>query len=230
MGLLWHITRTMHHMSECLEPRVVRIAHWMVPMDWAEWVWRRERDALWARIQNLDLVTSNPSSGPVVLEAAREVEIDSCSVAACRRVYVAALGTGWTARITRALAAVPRTGLLETYAVRARRHDERLWACWWNGAFEAAAYWSPSGIETLAGERMSLVPPAVTPVDAMTVPQIKSLAVDRGIKIPSKFKRAQVIEHVKAAGLTCSIPPPQRRGVLDAVEGIRLTRHVVSAP
>lgn len=144
-------------------------------MDWAEWVWRRERDALWARVAESHSRSAVVAAGaPVVLEAAHEVEMDSCSVAACRRVYVAALGAGWAARITRALAAVPRTGLLETYAVRARRHDERLWACWWNGRFDAAQYWGPGGIEVLGWRTVA-----------------------------------------------------KRRGVLDAVEGIRLTRHVV---
>ncbi len=106
--------------------------------------------------------------------------------------------------------------------VRGSRHDERFWAAWWNDAFECAWYVGPTGLERLGGDRMSLAPVAVTPVDQMTVPQIKSLAVDRGIHIPSKFKKAEVIEYVRAAGLTHSLPPPRVRGVMDAIEGRRL--------
>jgi hypothetical protein len=160
---------------------------------------------------------------PIVLEPATEVDVESCPVAAVRRALNVALSTGWAVRLTRALAAVPRTGLLTTYALRARRHDERLWAAWWNGGFECAAYWGHAGIEILGGERMALLAPAVTPVELMSVAQIKGLATERGIKIPSKFKKAEIVEHVKTLGLISSIPPPKRRGVLDALEGIRLT-------
>jgi len=87
---------------------------------------------------------------PVVLEPATEVAVESCPVAAARRALNVALSTGWAVRLTRALAAVPRTGLLTTYALRARRHDERLWVSWWNGSFNAAQYIGPGGgIESL---------------------------------------------------------------------------------
>lgn len=196
----------------------------------AEVRYRAERDALWSRIQR-DLASAivAPTNRPVVLEPAREVESDSCSVAAARRALSVALGAGWAARLTRAVAAVPRSGVLESYALRARRHDERLWATWWGGAFNSAGYWSRGGFEVLGGERMSLAPPAVVPVDAMTVGQIKALAIERGIRIPSKYAKAAVIEHVKALGLVASLPPPRVRGVLDALEGIQLTRHLVGA-
>jgi hypothetical protein len=80
---------------------------------------------------------------PVVLMPAVEVESDSCPVAAARRTLVAAVACGWSARITRAVAAVPRSGVVESYALRASRHgDERLWASWWGGGFNAAQYWT----------------------------------------------------------------------------------------
>jgi hypothetical protein len=88
--------------------------------------------------------------GTIVLEPAIEVDVESCPVAAVRRALNVALSTGWAVRLTRALAAVPRTGLLTTYALRARRHDERLWVSWWNGSFNAAQYLGPGGgIESL---------------------------------------------------------------------------------
>ena len=80
---------------------------------------------------------------PVVLVPAVEVESDSCSVAAARRACAAAVACGWSARITRAVAAVPRSGVVESYALRASRYGgERLWASWWGGGFNAAQYWA----------------------------------------------------------------------------------------
>lgn len=96
-------------------------------------------------------------AGPVVLEPAHEVESDSCPVAACRRVAAAAGACGWTVRLTRAVAAVPRVGVLESWAVRcARGGDERLWTCWWGGAFNAAQYWrSGCNVESLVSRTVA---------------------------------------------------------------------------
>ena len=166
--------------------------------------------------------------GTVVLEPAREVTGD-VPAAACGRLLSAALAAGWDTRVTRALAAVPKVGLLESYAVRARRHDERLWACWWNGSFEAAQYFRAGGrVETLGAQRMAETVAGPQPADGMSVAQIKTLAAERGIKIPSKYNKAQVIDHVKAHGLVAAPPPPAVRGVLDAIEGLHLARHLVS--
>lgn len=166
---------------------------------------------------------------PVVLEPAADV-LGDVPVVACGRALTAALAAGWDARVTRAVAAVPRTGLLTTYALRARRHDERLWACWWNGAFEAAQYFrAGSQVEALGGQRMAAMVSAAVPVEGMSLAQIKSLAAERGIKIPSKFKKDQVVAHVRAAGLVFAPAPPPRRGVLDALEGLHLARHLVGA-
>jgi len=180
-------------------------ATWLAEFDRRGEVFRAEREEMHRVVGGKIRRELHPelvrAAGPVVLEAAHEVESDSCPVSACRRVYVAALGAGWAARITRALAAVPRTGLLETYAVRAARHDERLWACWWNGSFNAAQYWSPGGqVEILAA------------TDADTRVKIAYAAAARATRIP------------------LAIGPPKpvtMRGVLDAVDGIRLTRHVI---
>jgi len=203
------------------------LAHWAD----AEARYLAERDERYRRIgalRNLDSAGANPSSGPVVLEPAHEAELDLCPVAACRRVAAAAGACGWTVRLTRAVAAVPRVGVLESWAVRcARGSDERLWACWWNGAFNAAQYWrvGAPAVEILGGDRMGTWAVGPTPVESMTVAQIKSLAIDRGIKIPSKFNKDAVIEHVKAHGLASAPAPRPLRGVLDAIEGLQLTRH-----
>lgn len=117
------------------------LAHWAD----AEARYLAERDERYRRIGALresDSGSKVAAAGPVVLESAHEVETESCPVAAVRRVVGAARGAGWTVRVTRALAAVPRSGLVESWAVRAGRHgDERLWVTWWGGSFNAAQYW-----------------------------------------------------------------------------------------
>lgn len=147
-------------------------AHWAD----AEARYLAERDERYARIGGRDESVSRSAVAvaPIVLEPAVEVESDSCPVAATRRAHAAALGAGWSARITRAVAAVPKVGVLTTWALRARRHDERLWACWWGGSFNAAQHWSPRGIEVLGWRTVT-----------------------------------------------------KRRGVVDALEGLHLTRHWV---
>jgi len=114
------------------------LAHWAD----AEARYLAERDERYRRIGALRNPAPTVVAGPVVLEPAHEVELDSCPVAAARRVAAAAGACGWAVRLTRAVAAVPRVGVLESWAVRcARGGDERLWACWWGGSFNAAQYW-----------------------------------------------------------------------------------------
>lgn len=119
------------------------LAHWAS----VEARYLAERDERYARIAAKIKAELHPDPKvapvPVVLVGAAEVESDSCHVAAARRVVGAARGAGWSVRVTRALAAVPRSGLVESWAVRCRRGggDERLWATWWGGSFSAAQYW-----------------------------------------------------------------------------------------
>lgn len=94
--------------------------------------------------------------GPVVLERGREIDAQSQACpASARRVVAAAGGAGWQARTVRALAADPRKGLIESITVRARRHDERLWAAWWNGSFQHAWYLGAGGLEQLGMARVT---------------------------------------------------------------------------
>lgn len=168
---------------------------------------------------------------PVVLVPAVEVESDSCPVDAVRAAVGAACGAGWAVRVTFARAfevsARGKGAVVESFAVRCARHDERLWAAWWSGAFECGQYYrrGAGGVEMLGGTRMAAWTPAAVSVDMMTVPQIKELAAEVGIRIPSKYNKAQIVEHVKTLGLSAAPAPPPRRGVLDALEGLHLTRH-----
>ena len=135
---------------------------------------------------------------PVVLVPAVEVESDSCPVSAARRALVAAVACGWSARITRAVAAVPRSGVVESYALRASRHgDERLWASWWGGGFNAAQYYRFGGqVEPLA-------------------------ATDMDTRVKYAYAAA-----ARATRIPLAIGPPKpitERGVMDAIEGRRLT-------
>jgi hypothetical protein len=161
----------------------------------------------------------------VVLDM-KVVDLDGEMPNAPHRVALAALAAGWSGRGVRAVAAVPGKGVVESWSVRAARHDERVWASWWNGAFDAGQYYrrgAGEAMEVLAGDRMGQWNPgAVLAVESMTVPQIKTLAAERGIKIPSKYAKAAVIEHVKALGLASAAVPKPRRGVLDAIEGLHL--------
>lgn len=205
-------------------------AAWLARFADAERLYLAERDERHARIGAPPAVKVVVGT-PVVLEPVREVESDSRSgvPVGARRVVSAALAAGWQARVTRAVAAVGKVGLVTSYAVRARRHDERLWACWWqsgtgSASFNAAQYFM-DGMpcpEILGADAMATWAPGVVAVEAMTIDQIKSLAIDRGIKIPSKYKKAAIVEHVKAQGLIAVTAPKPKRGVVDAIEGRRL--------
>ena len=111
--------------------------------------------------------------------------------ASVRRTWTAALSTGWAVRVVRALAAVPGKGLVESWSVRARRHDERLAAVWVSGGFDAGYYVRPDvgmemlGWETLGGRARAM-----------------AKAATEGKKIPAALRV---------------------RGVLDAINGVRLT-------
>lgn len=114
-----------------------------------EQVWRAERGALWDRVgasQKHELHSSDVGK-PVVLET-READEDDLPTSA-QRFAARAAATGWATRMVASLAAVPTSGLVSVVTVRARRHDERLWAAWRNGSFDAAWYSGPTGLERL---------------------------------------------------------------------------------
>lgn len=61
---------------------------------------------------------------------------------------------GWVARLVASAAAHPTKGYVEVVTLRFRRHDERGFAAWWNGAYECGWFVGPDGLEPLAGTRM----------------------------------------------------------------------------
>ena len=203
-------------------------AEWLAQFDRIGEEYRAGRQAHWDRCAARGRPVVVARAAPVVLEVGRDWADDEpvTPKAAAGMASLAKACGWWPVRVVVSVAADPGKGLLRVVTVRARRHDERVWAGWVNDAFDAGQYLiSGASIEQLGGVRMSSASLASTSVDAMTVPQIKNLAAERGIKIPSKFKKAEVIEHVKAAGLTAAVPPAPRRGVLDVIEGIRGPRQ-----
>jgi hypothetical protein len=92
---------------------------------------------------------------PIVIEGPEDVEVDEAGggrrvPAAATRIRLAAVGVGWVPRVVRAVAAVPGKGIVESWSVRCRRHDERLAAVWVGGAFDCAFYVRPDvGLERL---------------------------------------------------------------------------------
>lgn len=97
------------------------------------------------------------SSAATVLEPGSDVEVDEPTlVATARRMASLALSLGWSVRIVRSVAAVPKLGLVLVVTLRMKRHDERCWAAWWNGRFECAQYWSSEqAIESLAASSVA---------------------------------------------------------------------------
>ena len=200
---------------------------WLAEFARREGQWRFERTMRWAEIAK-PAVVAPAVAGPVVLEAGHDVELDDEAVPrSAQAVARAGIAAGWAVRVVASVAVEPAKGLVSVVTVRGRRHDERFWAAWNRGGFDTGWYVGPGGLERLGGERMHLRPAGAVSVDVMTVPQIKTLAGERGIRIPTKFKKAEVIAHVKAAGLTASEPPPPTRGVLDVVEGVHGPRQWV---
>lgn len=90
---------------------------------------------------------------PVVLTSGREIDVEDAPASA-RRVVAAANAAGWATRLVGSVAADPGRGIAEVVTVRVRRHDERLWAAWRNGAFDVAWYVGPSGLERVGWARL----------------------------------------------------------------------------
>jgi hypothetical protein len=94
---------------------------------------------------------------PVVLEAGREVDVDADQdrvPSSALRLAAGAGAAGWAVRVMASSAADPTRGLVNVVTVRARRHDERVWAAWWNGSFDVAWYVGPTGLERLGWARL----------------------------------------------------------------------------
>lgn len=137
---------------------------------------------------------------PVVLEPARDVRrSDQDLPRSASGLLDLAHSLGWSGRLVASAAAHPSKGYVEVVTLRFRRHDERGFAAWWNGAYECGWYVGPDGLEPLAGTPMS------TRASAAATRAAKALA----------------------AGKPEPAAVPMIRGVRDALEGIRLTRHDV---
>lgn len=207
-------------------------AAWLAEFARREAVYRFERTmfgaSVAAKIAAERAPAVKPEIVPIVLDEAHEVDVDDPGVPdSARRLERAARAAGWfPLDLVAAMAADPGRGVVRTLSVRARRRDERTWAIWLNGSFDQAWYSGPTGLERLGWARMKAGPARTAmSVDSMSLSQIKALAAGRGIKIPSKFKKSEVVEFVKAAGLTAGEPAPPLRGVLDAIEGVRGPRQ-----
>lgn len=172
-------------------------AEWLARFDDAATAWRAERDRLWTRVAAGSTEPAVAAVGPVIIEPGREVWLGDRDdePAALVRLANAAMGAGWSVRIVRAAAAVPRLGALETWSLRCARADERLIAVWWvndgKATFNLGVYQGPmaTGVQRLGMETLAT--------------------------------RARKIAKAAAEGRT--IPGPlTTRGVMDAINGVRL--------
>lgn len=164
----------------------------------------------------------------VVLAPGRELDSDSpeaeAAARSAKRIYIAALGAGWRARMVVSFAIDPVRGPLEVVTVRFRRHDEAGFAAWHGGSFEHAWYVSPAGFEPLGAKRLG-AEVSVAPwrdVASLTVDQMLEVAKERGISIPSKGRnKASVLAGLIEHGVSVVAAPRRVRGVLDVIEGVR---------
>ena len=169
-------------------------AAWLAEFERREQVWYDERQALWDRLAAQRAVVPVAVAGPVVLEGGHDVEADDGVVPdSARRVAAAASAAGWAVRIVASVAADPTSGIVTVVTVRARRHDERLWAAWNRGGFDVGWYVGPGGLERLGGQRLTtLTKSAMTRarkagVEA-SVPQIRGvLDVIEGVRGPRQW-------------------------------------------
>lgn len=128
-------------------------AAWLAEFARRELAWRAARQAFWDELAARSAPPKVVVAAPVVLTPGREIEVESAPASA-RRVVSAALACGWATRLVRSVAADPGRGIVEVVTVRARRHDERLWAAWRNGAFDVSWYIGPSGLERVGWARL----------------------------------------------------------------------------
>jgi hypothetical protein len=176
----------------------VNAADWLAEFERRERAWFAARDARWAAIAAAHApVARAVKAAPVVLAGGEDVVVP----AAAKRAAAAGEAAGWAVRVVGAVAAVPAKGLVSTVTVRLARHDERAWAGWLNGAFDAAWYVGPSGLERLGGRRMSAKATNVRGV----------LDVIEGIRGPrqwaSLFEMEGQRDHARAVGVLRSAFP-----------------------
>lgn len=164
--------------------------------------WRYERAMRWAEISAKAAPPVVVEAKPIVLEAGHDVEVDDDvvprSASAAARLGIAA---GWAVRVVASSAAVPSRGVVSVVTVRARRHDERLWAAWNSGGFDTGWYVGPGGLERVGGVRMS------------TLVKLALAAADRAAA------KATIIPY--KIGPSGPSKPVTTRGVLDVIEGVR---------
>lgn len=160
-----------------------------------------------------------------ILEPGRESDSYSGSVA---KSVQAATVNGWTVRVVVSLVAHPTKGIVSVETLRARRHDEAVFAAWWSGALDCAWYFGPTGTERLGGVDLGVAPVASGPVPivSLTVAQMLDVAKAAGLVIPSKErKRDQIIAALIDHGIVTVDPPRPLRSILDVFDGLQLTRH-----
>jgi len=175
---------------------------------------------------------SPPAPAPVVLVSERvsDSRLDDLPTNAAA-VLRTARAHGWQASAYRSIAIVAAKGLVRVATIRASRHDERLWCGWWHGDFQHGWYFSAvSSIEALGWARLPDVMPGPAPVQQLTVKVLGALIRERGGKIRAGARRDDLVEMARELGITSAPVPPPRRGVLDAIEGIQLSRDTSSGP
>jgi hypothetical protein len=162
----------------------------------------------------------------VILEEGHELRDDALLdiPSDARRLIAAALATGWRTKCIRTVAAVPNKGVVTAITVRCARHDERVWASWWNGSFDSGQYVrAGQQIERLGADRMKTRSSGRVPLDSLLVPQLREMAKTHGIKLKAGSKKIDIIAALMLAGVMSAVADAPRRGVLDAVEGLLTT-------
>jgi hypothetical protein len=172
-------------------------AAWLAEFARREQVWRDERQALWDRLGAEQRRVQDELSHvamPVVLTPGHEIEVDDEAVPrSARAVAKAGIAAGWAVRVVASSAAVASVGVVSTVTVRARRHDERLWAAWNRDGFDTAWYVGPGGLERLGGQRLAtLAKSAMTRANKAGVevkaPEVRGvLDVIEGVRGPKQW-------------------------------------------
>jgi hypothetical protein len=200
---------------------------WLAHFDAQEVAWKtRQREAIEARLAAKHGSGPGRAAAPVVFEAGHELDSGSDDLPRdARRWASLAQACGWAARLVGSSAADPGKGVVEVITLRAARHDERVWAAWWRGAFDVAWYLAPAGLEKLGARRVMVHDPRASsvPIESLGVKALLVLIKERGIVIPTKDRgRDRIVAELLVRGVTHATPPAPTRGVADALEGIRL--------
>lgn len=140
--------------------------------------------------------------GPDVFDDETDFDEDQVKVpSVVRRHWNAALSVGWGAKTVRAAALVAGLGLLETWSLRCARHDERLIAVWWttrdaddkpSTSFNLGCYQGPAAVG----------------LELLGVETIEA--------------RGRAIAKAMLAGKKAVPAALARRGLMDAINGVRL--------